>query len=141
MGSSSGGSTSLPEDSGQASCPLSKCDSGSSGKCGSNARCTRGYCVCDLGTKGPLGNTEGYRGNEGLGKLTVYVDVRVDCSAKCDDLSCKEVKQVDDGMCWRSGSGSGVQLVDMDVDMDMDMAGVEAGLGGNPDFRADGQIS
>jgi hypothetical protein len=97
--------------------------------------------VCNLGMKGSLSTAEGYRGSEGLGTLTVYVDTGVDCDAKCGDLSCKEVKQVDTGMCWKSGSGSIGQSTDVSMDADMDMSTVEAALEGSADFGADGQIS
>ncbi|KAF2833356.1 hypothetical protein CC86DRAFT_399983 [Ophiobolus disseminans] len=47
----------LPEDDGQQDCPLQKCDEEIM-RCGSNARCTRGFCVCDLGMKGTFGYRE-----------------------------------------------------------------------------------
>jgi hypothetical protein len=72
--------------------------------CGANARCTRGFCVCDLGMKGN-GTAEGWRGNDGLGEVTVYNDISVDCDTACDDLSCKEVEQLDVGVCWKSADG------------------------------------
>jgi hypothetical protein len=88
-----------PENDGNSNCPISKCDVGGV-LCGVNAKCTRGYCVCDLGL---TGNATGWRGSEGLGQVTVYVDPAVDCSAKCDGLSCKEVQQLDVGVCFKSG--------------------------------------
>jgi hypothetical protein len=92
-----------PEDDGLANCPIAKCDKGGVG-CGVGARCTRGYCVCELGLKGNRNGTGVWRGKEGLQSVTVYSDVGVDCDMKCDDLSCKEVKQLSDGVCWKSGS-------------------------------------
>jgi hypothetical protein len=56
--------------------------------------------VCDLGMKG---SGEQFRGTEGLGSITVYVDPSVDCDTKCDDWSCKEVEQLGEDVCWRSG--------------------------------------
>lgn len=38
----------IPQDDGQKYCPLSKCNNKFS-RCGTNARCTRGFCVCDVG--------------------------------------------------------------------------------------------
>jgi hypothetical protein len=90
--------------------PIAKCDKGGV-ECGVGARCTRGYCVCDLGMKG--NGTGMWRGKEGLESVTVFSDVSVDCDTQCDDLSCKEVEQLDDGVCWKSGS---VDEVDGRVD-------------------------
>lgn len=96
-----------PEDDGQKDCPIHKCDTGDSfGTCGKNARCTRGYCVCNLGWSGAPTYGQGWRGNEGLGVLTVYINPETDCDVKCDSLGCKEVPQVAVGVCWKSdGTG------------------------------------
>ncbi|KAH3941680.1 hypothetical protein HBI56_197300 [Parastagonospora nodorum] len=91
-----------PEDDGNSKCPIAKCDAGGV-QCGVKARCTRGYCVCDLGM---TGSSDAYRGTEGLGKATVYVGPGVDCNTPCDGLSCKEVAQLDDGVCYKSGDTS-----------------------------------
>lgn len=56
--------------------------------------------MCDLGMKE---NDTAWRGTEGLGQVSVYVDPAVDCDVKCDGLSCKEVDQLDVGACWKSG--------------------------------------
>jgi hypothetical protein len=85
-----------PEDDGQGNCPLQKCDDNVS-RCGTNARCTRGFCVCDLGLKGA------FRGNDGLGAVTVYNNPGAGCEDKCDDLSCKEVEQLEVDVCFRDG--------------------------------------
>jgi hypothetical protein len=34
----------------------------------------------------------------------VYVDPGVDCDVKCDEVSCKEVEQLEGGVCWKSGN-------------------------------------
>jgi hypothetical protein len=93
-----------PEDDGLANCPISKCDTGGNGTCGVNARCTRGYCVCDLGMRGN-GTAGMWRGSEGLESVTVFSDLGIDCDTQCDDLSCKEVEQLESGVCWKSAGG------------------------------------
>jgi hypothetical protein len=39
--------------------------------------------------------------------LTVYADVGAACDKKCEDLSCKEVEQLEEGVCWKSGGDTG----------------------------------
>ncbi|KAF1915177.1 hypothetical protein BDU57DRAFT_595776 [Ampelomyces quisqualis] len=93
-----------PENDGQEKCPLRKCDDELVfTRCGDRARCTRGYCVCELGMKAQVG----WRGQQGLEGLTVYADVGADCEVKCEDLSCKEVGQLEEGVCWKSGGEVG----------------------------------
>jgi hypothetical protein len=92
--------TEEPEEDGNENCPLQKCDAVTSAKCGEGAKCTRGFCMCELGMKGA---GTGLRGAEGLGTVTVYVEPGVDCGVKCDDLSCKEVEQLEEGVCYKSG--------------------------------------
>lgn len=60
--------------------------------CDARARCTRGYCVCGLGMKG-----------ERLEGVTVYADVGEVCDERCEDLSCREVGRLEEGVCWKSG--------------------------------------
>jgi hypothetical protein len=111
-----------------ANCPIAKCDQGGV-ECGVGARCTRGYCVCDLGMKG--NGTEVWRGKEGLESVTVYSDVGVNCDTKCDDLSCKEVNQLSAGVCWKSGN---VDQVDGPLDPTLEngagLVTAENGTGG-----------
>lgn len=94
-----------PEDDGQSGCPLQKCDDERSA-CGRNARCTRGFCVCKAGWKGLS------RGNGGLGAVTVYNNPGTPCDEECDDLSCKEVEQLEVGACYQDGESSGVKGYD-----------------------------
>lgn len=61
------------------------------------------------------GDGKAWRGHEGLERLTVYADVGAACDVKCEDLSCKEVGQLEEGVCWKSGG---------------DTEGVEVGYGG-----------
>lgn len=68
--------------------------------------------MCDLGM---AGSADAYRGTEGLGKVTVYVSPSVDCNTPCDSLSCKEVAQLDDGVCYKSGDASDVFETEEDL--------------------------
>ncbi|KAH7085758.1 hypothetical protein BKA63DRAFT_26366 [Paraphoma chrysanthemicola] len=100
-----------PEDDGNGACPLKKCSTDLAywNWCYSGARCTRGYCACDVGKKGSWREGgEGYRGNGGLEEVTVYVDPGVFCDIPCDDLSCKEVKQLELGTCWKDGDSNSI---------------------------------
>lgn len=76
----------------------------------------------------------GYRGTEGLGILTVYVNPFLDCDVKCDGLACKEVPQLEVGVCWKS-DGSGY---DQDVKID---SGMGVGRGTVGDSGAVGQAN
>lgn len=128
-----------PEDDGQKDCPIAKCDTNkaSIGKCGKNARCTRGYCVCDLGWRGSVKHGQGWRGNEGLGVLTVYIHPETACDVKCDTLSCKEVPQLDVGVCWKS---DGTKYIE-DAQAEGSGSGSVSGLGTVIDSGAVGQAS
>jgi hypothetical protein len=75
--------------------------------CGANAQCTRGFCVCKLGWKGSSSDGEGYRGNDGLGAVTVYNFLGAACDVECEDASCKEVEQLEENVCFRNGEQSG----------------------------------
>jgi hypothetical protein len=35
----------------------------------------------------------------------VFSDLGIDCDTQCDDLSCKEVEQLESGVCWKSAGG------------------------------------
>ncbi|KAL5116733.1 hypothetical protein ACEQ8H_005345 [Pleosporales sp. CAS-2024a] len=98
------GNLSDADDDGSEGCPLSKCDEVGNGLviggCGTGATCTRGYCVCPLGTTGD----GGWRGSQGLGQVTVYVDPGIDCNATCEGPLCNEVQQLSVGMCFVSGT-------------------------------------
>jgi hypothetical protein len=98
-GGEMGATTEEPEGDGNENCPMNKCDKMATAQCGAGAKCTQGYCVCELGMKAATG----LRGTKGLGAVTVYVGPAVDCRVKCDDPSCKEVEQMKEGVCYKSG--------------------------------------
>jgi hypothetical protein len=104
-----------PEDDGNSNCPISKCDTMKSTDCGANAICMRGYCICELGMKSA---GVAVRGTHGLGVITVYVDPRVSCNARCDDLTCREVEQLSVGMCYQNGNASLDTVEDEDWKME-----------------------
>jgi hypothetical protein len=62
-------------------------------------------------SEGPVG----FRGNEGLGEVTVYVNPEVFCDIPCDDFNCKEVEQLEAGSCWKDGDGNDDNGVEKDV--------------------------
>ncbi|KAH7414247.1 hypothetical protein DE146DRAFT_639735 [Phaeosphaeria sp. MPI-PUGE-AT-0046c] len=128
-----------PEDDGQKDCPIHKCNTGDSsiGTCGKNARCTRGYCVCDLGWRGAPRHGQGWRGNEGLRVLTVYINPETDCDVKCNSLSCKEVSQVDVGVCWKSDGN----VYNQDAQTEVSGSDLGGGLGSVVNAGAVGQAS
>lgn len=94
--------------------------------------------MCDLGWRGAPRHGVGWRGNEGLGALTVYNDPEVDCDVKCDSLSCKEVPQLEKGVCWKS---DGVRYKEDDLDSEESDSRLKGGLGSVVDAGAVGQAS
>lgn len=116
-----------PEDDGQSNCPFvsTRCDENVN-TCGTNAQCTRGFCVCALGWKGSSFAGAGYRGNAGLGSVTVFNFLGAACDVKCDDVSCKEVEQLKENVCFRNGeqNGNGDQEDSYDGYDDLELAGV-----------------
>jgi hypothetical protein len=72
--------------------------------------------VCNVGKKGSWGEgAVGFRGNEGLGEVTVYVNPEVSCDIPCDDFNCKEVEQLEAGSCWKDGDRNDDNGAEKDV--------------------------
>lgn len=59
--------------------------------------------MCGLGFKAG----KAWRGSKGLGSMTVYADVGADCDVPCEDLSCREVEQLEGDVCWKSDGDTG----------------------------------
>jgi hypothetical protein len=78
-------------------CPLATCSTSDPFMaCGENSKCVRNHCVCNRGFKSSAtGETPVVRGFDGLQAVTVWVDPQWGCDVPCDDLSCKEVEQVE----------------------------------------------
>jgi hypothetical protein len=80
-------------------CGLHTCTSDASSPstfaCGENAKCVRGYCVCDRGWKAD----GAIRGLDGLQAITVWIDTGRGCDVRCEGLGCKDVQQ--GGACFQ----------------------------------------